>query len=243
MCACTSLIHCFIEEVFRKTYKMSSFQFLNFRGYNSLSILTSGSHLTNTDLFYNTIHTDVKNCLDKVFQQNAIKLLNEPKGRSRISPKSCKGIEYLEALSTCCNGFSASTTCGYTILENGGDDCKNIGFNANFALVGLGILVRIHSNDFYHTFFASAVTHCTSLPVTPLHGTVCSIFTGHFNIVAWGVGSAKAKKVYDRHFEEENINHGSRMKTVTRKALIAWLLHTYIPAEIYDADELNIDVT
>ena len=51
MCACTSLLHCFIEEVFRKTYKMSSVQFLNLRGYNSLSILTSGYHLTKTDGF------------------------------------------------------------------------------------------------------------------------------------------------------------------------------------------------
>ena len=92
-------------------------------------------------------------------------------------------------------------------------------------------------------FFASAATHCTSVPVTTLHGTVCSIFTGHLNIVGWGAGSAKGKKVYDRHFEEENINHGSLMKTVTRKALIAWLLHTHIPAVIYDAAEVNIDFT
>ena len=173
---------------------MSSVQFLNFRGYNSLSILTSGSHLKNMDGLYNTIHTGVKDCLYKLFQQNAIKILNEHKGRSEISPESSKGIEYLKALSTFCNGFSAPTTCGYTILENGGDDCKKIDFNATFSLVGIGISVRIDSNDFYHTSFSSAVIHCTSVPITTLHGTVCSIFTCHFNIVGWGAGSAKAKK-------------------------------------------------
>ena len=98
---------------------MSSVQFLNFRGYNSLSIFTYGYHLTKTDRLYNTIHTDVKDCLYKVFQQNAINILNEHKGRSEISPKSSKGIEYLEALSTCCNGFSTPKTCGYKNLENG----------------------------------------------------------------------------------------------------------------------------
>ena len=107
--------------------------------------------------------------------------------------------------------------CYYTILENCDEySCSMIDFNASFALVGLGISVGIDSNDFYHTFFASAVAHCTAVPVTALHGIVCSIFTGCFNIDGWGAGSAKAKKVYDQHFDANITNHGRRMKAVTK---------------------------
>ena len=94
----------------------------------------------------------MKDCLYKLFQQNTIKIWNERKGRSEISSKSSKGIEYLKALLTCCNGFSATTTCGYTILENGGDDCNNIDFNATFSLVEIGISVRIDQMIFIIPF-------------------------------------------------------------------------------------------
>ena len=78
------------------------------------------------------------------------------------------------------------------------------------------------------------------LPVTTLHGRVCSIFTGHFNIVGWGAGSAKAKKVYDKHFDADNTNHGKRMKAVTKKSLIAWLLRTNMPTAIQEWAEENV---
>lgn len=240
MKACTSLLHCFIEEVYRKTYQMSQNQFHTFRGYNSLSILTAGSASTRTDGFYNTIHTDVNDCLDPMFQHNAIEILNELKSCTERTSEISTDIDYLEQLSKCCNGFATPTTCGYTILESRDEDsCDLVDFNASFLLVGLGMTVSIDSNDFYHTFFASAVSHCTAVPVTTLHNRVCSIYTGRFNIVGWGAGSAKAKKVYDNHFDADITNHGQRMKAVSKKSLIAWLQRTNIPAAIQEWAEEN----
>ena len=60
--------------------------------------------------------------------------------------------------------------------------------------MGLGVLVGIDSNDLYHNFFASDVSHCTPVPITTINSTSCSINYGHFNIVGWGLGSAKPKK-------------------------------------------------
>ena len=59
--------------------------------------------------------------------------------------------------------------------------------------MGLGILVGINLNDLYHTFFAYDVSHCTPVVVTKINSTSCSINYGHFNIVGWGSGSAKAQ--------------------------------------------------
>ena len=60
---------------------------------------------------------------------------------------------------------------------------NKIKFNASFALVGLGVSVGIDLNYLYHTFFASAVSHCTPVPVTTINDTSCSINYGHFNIL------------------------------------------------------------
>lgn len=251
MNACTSLLHCFIEHVYRKKCPQKGRQFHNFRGFNNLSILTAGSTDTKTDGFYNTIHTDVNDCLDNVFQQNAMEILTDLKKtcpQYLVDDDFKKGIAYLEKLSIYCKGFATPTTCGYTIIDNR-DDNEDASSNrkneldASFAMVGLGVSVRIDSNDFYHTFFGSAISHCTAVPVTIDNGNACSIFTGKYNIVGWGSGSSKAQRVYDNHFREGMANHGNRMTNVTRNALIAWLMRTNLPDAIHDAEIQGIHIT
>jgi len=251
MNACTSLLHCFIEHVYRKTSPVEGRQFQNFRCFNNLSILTAGSTDTNTDGFYNTIHLDVNDCLDNAFQRKATELLNDLKmtcPEYLVDEEFKKGIAYLEKLSICCHGYATPTTCGYTIIDN--SDVNNdessdtkMAFDASFALVGLGVSVHIDSNYFYHTFFGSAISHCTAVPVTIDNGNSCSIFNGRFNIVGWGSGSSKAQRVYDDHFREGAADHGNRMINVTKNSLIAWLMRTNLPAAIDDAALQGIHLT
>jgi hypothetical protein len=90
------------------------------------------------------------------------------------------------------------TSCGYQILNTEKKVADNIDLCSlqelddetfvSFALIGLGLTVRIRSG-LYHYFFASIFTHCTPLVVTVRNERVY-MSTKHLNTIGWGSSSS-----------------------------------------------------
>ena len=70
----------------------------------------------------------------------------------------------------------------------------------SFALIGLGLTVRIRSG-LYHYFFASIFTHCTPLVVTVRDERVY-MSTNNLNVVGWGASSATGRTSFKKQAQK-----------------------------------------
>ena len=215
MTACNSLLDRFFATVLSRLYpNIASDELASHRRYCSLSIFTAGSSKAQCDGFANTPHMDKKDIFEAKFQTEAALLLSELRSLYSSDSSVMRALNYLQTLSSFHRGFCVPTTCGYSIVPANDLDSAltngNVSIITDFALIGLGISVKISSKS-YHYFLASLFTHCTPVPLHINHesGHV-SMHSGQYNVVGWGGGKAETDNTYRRR-------KSSRSRKRTRK--------------------------
>ena len=88
-------------------------------------------------------------------------------------------------------------------------------------MIGLGVSVRIFSNNLYHVILALAVSHCTpDAATTDTLKNISSIHSGVQNIVGWGEGKPKSQITSNKEIQKKTSYSSSKViDTSTTKSL------------------------
>ena len=138
--------------------------------------------------FLNEAHLDSADKLSTE-ESDAFKMLaNQIRAEDPSYPKALNELKYYENMQQTFSHMPIPTTCGYKIMKfQKEENCAEEEIISFFALVGLGISVRIRSN-LYHHFYGSTFSHCTPATLKVKDGHVF-LYGDDFKVFAWGAGS------------------------------------------------------
>ena len=152
------------------------------------SILTNGSKSSKCYSFINETHVDDGDKLNAEESNAFCALVHQINEEASSYPKAKKQLKYYQKMQNTFSSLPVPTTCGYKIIcNNESDVSEEEEIISLFALVGLGISVRIRSN-LYHHFYGSTFSHCTPATLKVKDGHVF-LYGDDFKVFAWGAGS------------------------------------------------------